>query len=149
MSTESRNTTKRPKDKSYLTDREKILYREIKDLQLANEHLAEKLLAANTKTLNPCDPVNQIILEIQQLFHKKNAEYRTAAKWNANFLESAPVANHLMSPMLYCMTLCSKQDDAFWKAVNRSEGEVYNIIERLKDGVVYRLIALTLLKEPT
>lgn len=90
--------------------------------------------------------ITSILNEICVLFLRKNAEYCTDANQFANFFESAPVANHMMSPVLYCMTLCAKQDDAFWKAVNRrSEGELANIRHRLMDGAVYRIIALALL----
>lgn len=91
--------------------------------------------------------INNVLLELTRLFVKKNAEYSDGARWNANFLDAAPVANGLMSPLMYCMTQAAKQDDAFWKAVNRSEGEIANITERLSDGTEYRIIALALLKE--
>jgi hypothetical protein len=90
-------------------------------------------------------PIEKVIFELTCLFVKKNAQYATDANIFANFDESAPVSQHLMSPLLYCMTLAAKQDDAFWKALNRSEGEKSNIRERLMDGAVYRIIALALM----
>lgn len=91
--------------------------------------------------------IAQVIDSLTNLFSHKNAQYQSDQRWDANFHDSAPVAQGLMSPLLYCMTLAAKQDDAFWKAINRSEGELNNIQERLMDGAVYRIIALAILAE--
>lgn len=95
--------------------------------------------------------IRQVLDYIERLFLRKNKEYRSEIKWDANFQDAAPVQQEIMTPLFYCMTLCSKQDDAFWKAIkNASDGpirrqEYNNIHERISDAAVFRIIALALL----
>lgn len=102
--------------------------------------------------IEPFPPeIRQVLDKVERLFIRKNAEYQSSRRWDANFHDSAPVSQGLLSPIIYCMTLCAKQDDAFWKAVMRgaeaNEREQVNMHERLIDGVVYRIIALALLNQ--
>lgn len=101
------------------------------------------------------DPIAAVFHELAILFESKNAQYSRPGNVFANFDESAPVQQFLTNPLTYCMMLCAKQDDAFWKALVRATEKVPlapdqsnerpNLRERLLDGAVYRIIALALL----
>lgn len=90
--------------------------------------------------------IETVLNSLRRLFSIKNTEYRSESNPFANFYDAAPVAQGKLSPVEYCLTLCSKQDDALWKAIIRGEVNTTNLRERILDGAVYRIIALALLE---
>ena len=89
-----------------------------------------------------------VLEEVRQLFSSKNEEY-TSVEWYANFTaeQSRPVKINKLTPIEDCMVLCDKQDAAVWEHIFRGDTTTDLFRERLMDGLVYRLIALGMIRE--
>lgn len=98
--------------------------------------------------------LRESVFNILSLFVQKNNQYKTG-HWASAFLQNQIVLNKHLNPISYAMSLVSKQDKAALDLIfsekdehdyNRKGGEKM-LIERLSDGVVYRLIMLGLINE--
>lgn len=75
-------------------------------------------------------------------YGKVNDPTETFNDRHQNFHKALPVQYGHLTPLLYAMTLTSKQDQAIWNNPTPERMKEY-----LTDGIVYRLIALCLLDE--
>lgn len=96
------------------------------------------------------------VFNILTLFVKKNTQYKTN-HWASAFLNNQLVLEKYHTPLSYAASLVAKQDKAATDLIftgNNKDNEKFNekggrtmLVERLSDGVVYRLIMLGLINE--
>jgi len=105
-----------------------------------------RLLSFRTHPLTKAT-INHLV-SCAKLFKVKSKGYASGDDPFANFHEAQPVVKGILSPFVYAATLCSKQDDAVWATIKEQRPEqIRDLRERIRDGITYRAIMLTLLDE--
>lgn len=90
--------------------------------------------------------VRAVLVDVENLFTKKNGTYRSNDNALANFFDGTPVRNNRMSALQYAHTLMAKQDTQLEKAIWENQDDP-EFEERAMDGIIYRILLLVIRKE--
>lgn len=119
------------------------------------KHIKEEGIKKSIKTEKIPDSLQKVIDNIVDLFIKKNSAYRDKSHWASAFLKNSLVTKGNLNCLEWALTQCNKQDEATYDLIFSAKdldlfekkGGIDMVVERLSDGIVYRIIVLALLKE--